>query len=52
MDKTYTDTKVTNNTNINHILFSFPDYYNAISLERVPLKQNLVKIHGISIILF
>ena len=32
MDSVYTDIKKTNNTKINHIMISFTDHYNAISI--------------------
>ena len=38
IDRVYTDIKVPNNTNINHKIVSFTDYYNAISLDRIPSK--------------
>ena len=38
--RVYTDTKIANNTKINHIMLSFTDHYNAISLDRLPSKTN------------
>ena len=50
----YTDTKTANNTKINHIMVSFTDHYNAISIDRLPSieKLQLEKIHDTLIILF
>ena len=39
----YTDTKTANNTKINHIMVSFTDYYNAISIDRLPSKTKTGK---------
>ena len=36
IDRVYTDTKIANNTNINHMMVSFTDHYNAIYLDRLP----------------
>ena len=37
----YTDIKIANNTKINHIMVSFTDHYNAISIDRLPLKTKI-----------
>ena len=39
----YTDIKIANNTKINHIMVSFTDHYNAISIDRLPLKTKIGK---------
>ena len=39
----YTDTKIANNTNINQIMISFTDHYNAISIDRLPSKTKTGK---------
>ena len=46
----YTDIKIGNNTNINHIMVLFADHYNAISVDRLPSKLKLGKIRGTLII--
>ena len=46
----YTDIKICNNTNINHIMVLFADHYNAISVDRLPSKLKLGKIRGTLII--
>ena len=48
----YTDIKVANSTKINHIMVSFTDQYNAISIDRLPQKLKLEKIHDTLIFLF
>ena len=35
--------KIPNNTEINHIMVSFADHYNAISIERLPSKTKIGK---------
>ena len=40
-DRVYTDIKIANNTKINHIMVSFTDYYNAISIGRLPSKTKI-----------
>ena len=57
IDRVYTKIKIVNNSNINHIMVSFTDHYNAISLERFSSKNNnnnnkMEKINGTLIILF
>ena len=37
----YTDIKIAYNTKINHIMVSFTDHYNAISIDRLPLKTKI-----------
>ena len=39
----YTDIKIANDTNINHIMVSFTNYYNNISIDRLPSKTKIVK---------
>ena len=39
----YTDIKIANNTKINRIMLSFTDYYNAISIDRLPSKTKIGK---------
>ena len=39
----YTDTKIANSTKINHIMVSSIDYYNAVSIERLPSKTKIGK---------
>ena len=34
----YTDIKYANNTKINHMMVSFTDHYNDISIDRLPSK--------------
>ena len=36
-----TDIKIASNTKINHIIISFTDNYNAISIERLPSKTKV-----------
>ena len=48
----YTDIKIARNTKINHIIVSFTDHYNAISLGRLPSKTKIGKVNGTLIILF
>ena len=38
VDRVYIDIKMVNNTKMNHIMVSFTDHYNAISLDRLPSK--------------
>ena len=40
----YTDIKIANNTNINHIMVSFTDHYNAISFDRLPSNTKIGKV--------
>ena len=39
----YTDIKIANNTKINHIMVSFTNHYNAISIDRLPSKTKIGK---------
>ena len=39
IDRVYTDIKMASNTKINHIIVSFTDHYNAIFIDRFPLKN-------------
>ena len=41
--KVYTDIKIANNTKINHIMISFTDYYNVISIDRFLSKTKIRK---------
>ena len=43
IDRVYNDIKITNNNKINHIMVSFTDHYNAISLDRPTLKTKTGK---------
>ena len=43
IDWVYTDIKITNNIKINHIMVSFTNHYNAISIERLPSKTKIEK---------
>ena len=44
--------KIANNTKSNHIVISFTDHYNAISIDTLPSKLKLEKDHDALIILF
>ena len=44
----YTDVKIANNTNINHIMVSFTNHYNDISIDRSPQKLKS-KVRGLLI---
>ena len=39
----YTDIKIANNTKSNHIMVSFTNHYNAISIDRLPSKTKIGK---------
>ena len=52
MGKVYTDTKIASNSENNHIMVSFTDHYNSISIDRLPSKTVSEKVHGTLIILF
>ena len=39
----YTDIKIANNTKINHIMVSFTNHYNAISIDRLSSKTKIEK---------
>ena len=41
--RVYTDAKIPNNNKINHIMVSFTDNFNAISIERLSSKIKIVK---------
>ena len=43
IDSVYTNIKIDNNTKINHIMVSFTNYYNAISIDRLPSKTKTEK---------
>ena len=43
IEKMYADIKIANNTKINHIMVSFTDPYNSISLDRLPSKTKIGK---------
>ena len=43
IDRVYTDIKIANNTKINHIMVSFTNHYNAISIDRFPSKTEIGK---------
>ena len=51
-DRVNTDIKIVNNTKINHIMVSFTDYCNVISIYRLPTKTKTEKIQGTLTILF
>ena len=44
MCRVYTDIKIACNTKINHIMVSFTDHYNCISIDRLPLKTKIGKV--------
>ena len=52
IDRVYTDIKIANNTKNNHIIVSFTNNYNAISIDRLAQKRKLKNIHDTLIILF
>ena len=41
--RVYTDVKIANNNKINHIMVSFSDIFNAISIDRLSSKTKIVK---------
>ena len=41
IDRVYTDIKIANNNKINHIMVSFTDHYNAISIDRPSSKTKI-----------
>ena len=41
--RVYTNIKIANDTKINHIIVSFSNHYNAISLDRIPSKTKIGK---------
>ena len=43
IDMVYTDIKIANDTKINHIIVSFTDHYNAISIDRLHSKTKMAK---------
>ena len=43
IDMVYTDIKIANDTKINHIMVSFTDHYNAISIDRLHSKTKIGK---------
>ena len=43
IDRVYTDIKIANNTKINHIIVSFTNHINAISIDRIPSKTKIEK---------
>ena len=43
IDEVYTNRKIANNTKSNHILVSFTDHYNAISIDRLSSKTKIGK---------
>ena len=43
IDRVYTDIKIANNTKINHIMVSFTNHCNAISIDRLPSKTKIGK---------
>ena len=48
IDRVYNDIKIANNTKINHIMVSFTDHYNAISLISFPSKtKNWKRLMGL-----
>ena len=42
LKRVYTDIKIASNTKINHIMVSFTDHYNAISIDRLPSKTKII----------
>ena len=52
IDRVYTDIKMASNTKIKHIMVSFTDHYNAISIERLLSESKMEMFHGTLIILF
>ena len=50
IDRVHTAVKITYNTKMNHIMLSFPDYYNSIFIDRFPYKYKNWLLHGILII--
>ena len=43
IDRVYNDIKPASNTNINHVMVSFVDHYNAIFIDRYPSKTQIGK---------
>ena len=43
IDRVYTDTKIANNTKINHKMISFSDHYNALLIDRLSSKTKIGK---------
>ena len=43
LGRIYIDINIANNTKINHLMVSFTDHYNAISIERLPSKAKIGK---------
>ena len=41
IDRAYIDIRTASNTKINHKMVSSTDYYNAISIDRIPLKTKI-----------
>ena len=41
IDRVCTDIEIANNTRINHIMVSFADHQNAISIDRIPSKSKI-----------
>ena len=44
IDRVYTDIKIVKNTKINHIMVSFADHYNVISIDRLCSKTKIGKV--------
>ena len=44
LGRIYIDINIANNTKINHLMISFTDHYNAISIERLPSKAKIGKV--------
>ena len=43
LGKVYTDMKIVNNIKINHIMISFTDLYNVVSIDRLPSRTEIGK---------
>ena len=43
IDRVYTDIEIANNAKINHIMVSFTDHYDGISIDRIPWKIKIGK---------
>ena len=38
--------KIAYNTEMNHIMVSFPDYHSSVFIDRVPYKHKTWQLHG------
>ena len=50
IDRIYAHIKIANNTKVNHIMVSFTDHYDEISLERLSSKIKLEKVNDNSLL--